>query len=88
MLFSLTFRFFLSQFISFDERNANSAIDQRKCKGQEKRERLLVSKEDFNFQKKTPIDPVFSNWVNFIRKLSINDCSWNSKSFKAIFFEI
>ena len=33
-----------------------------------------------------PIDPVFSNWVNFNKKVSILNCSTNSKSFKAICF--
>ena len=32
-----------------------------------------------------PIDPVFSNWVNF-NKVSIINCSTNPKSFKAIYF--
>ena len=36
-----------------------------------------------------PIDPVFSNWVNVNKKVSITNCPVNSKSFKAIFlFEI
>ena len=41
----LTFDFFFKvQFISFVERRANSTIEQRKCKGDKKRNRLLVSK--------------------------------------------
>ena len=32
-----------------------------------------------------PIDPVFSNWVNFI-KMSMTNCSTNSKSFQAVYF--
>ena len=32
------------------------------------------------------IDPVFANWVNLIKKVSIINCSGNSKSFKAIYF--
>ena len=36
--------------------------------------------------KVSPIDPVFSNWVNVNIKVSIINCSTNSKSFKAIYF--
>ena len=32
------------------------------------------------------IDPVFSNWVNFNKNVSIINCSTNSKSCKAIYF--
>ena len=32
------------------------------------------------------IDPVFSNWVNFSLKMSIINCSTNSKSFRHLFF--
>ena len=32
----------------------------------------------------SPIDPVFSNWVNFIEKMSIINCFGNSKSLKEI----
>ena len=36
-----------------------------------------------------PIDPVFSNWVNFHKKVSIINISTNSKSvWQFIFFEI
>ena len=37
-----------------------------------------------------PIDPVFSIWVNFNKKVSIINCSTNSKSFRpsVFFFEI
>ena len=63
--------FFLVQFTSFVERNANSTIEQQKCKVHEKRDRILNSKMEFNYQisqkiKVLPIDPVFSNWVNVI----------------------
>ena len=30
-------------------------------------------------------DPGFLNWVNFIKKMSLINCSRNSKSFKAIY---
>ena len=33
-----------------------------------------------------PIDPVFSNWVNFNKKVSMINFSTNSENFKAIFF--
>ena len=33
-----------------------------------------------------PFDPVFSNWVNLIIKMSIINCSRNSKNYKGIFF--
>ena len=32
------------------------------------------------------MDPVFSNWVNFIEKMAIIICSRNKKSFKGIYF--
>ena len=32
------------------------------------------------------LDPVFSNWINFIKKVPVINCSRNSKSFKGIFF--
>ena len=63
-------------------------------KGHEKRERLLISKMEINYEisqcnQILPIDPVFSNWVNVNKKVSITNCPVNSKSFKAIFlFEI
>ena len=36
----LTFDFFLSEVISFLKRKANCTIEQQKCKGQDKRDRL------------------------------------------------
>ena len=47
-------------------------MEQQKCKGHGKCDRLVVSKMDFSFQisqrnKSLSIDPVFSNWVNFIK---------------------
>ena len=44
----LTFDFF--QFISNVKRKANSTIDEQNCKGHKRRDRFLVSKEEFNFQ--------------------------------------
>ena len=46
----LAFGFFLVQFILFVERKANSSIVQQKCICHEKRERLLISNVEFNFQ--------------------------------------
>ena len=51
------------------KRKTNSTIEQQKFKGQEKRDRLLISKVDFNFQisqriKNLPIDTVFSNGLS------------------------
>ena len=37
-------------------------------------------------QNNLPIDPVFSNWVDFIEKVLIINCSRNSKSLKSNFF--
>ena len=61
---------FSVHFISFEKRKA---IKQRNCKGHEKRNRHLFSKVDFDLQvysgmKILYIDPLFSNWVNFIKK--------------------
>ena len=47
---------------------------------------------EFNFQisqrneKKLPVDPVFINWVNFIKNVLFINCSRNLKSFKTIYF--
>ena len=61
--------------MSFVERKVSSTIEHRNCKAHEKRERLLISKVDFNFQisqqeNNIPIDPFCSNWSNFIKKMS------------------
>ena len=55
---------------SIVKRKANSTIEQQKCKGREKRDRLLISKMEIKYQisqrnKIKRIDPVFSIWVNF-----------------------
>ena len=42
--------FFQVQSISFVKMKANSAIEQQNCKGHEKRDRLLISKMEFNYQ--------------------------------------
>ena len=59
---------------------------------------VKVTKNDFQFRKWKlvirfpgeikilPIDPVFSNWVKFKKKVSIIIYSTNLKSFKAIYF--
>ena len=41
--------FFQVFFISLVERKFNPIIEQRKCKGHEKRDRILVPKVEFNF---------------------------------------
>ena len=41
---------YLSSAHLFFKRKANSTIEQQKCKGHEKRDQLLVSKVEFNFQ--------------------------------------
>ena len=68
---------FKVQCISIVKRKANSTIEQQKCK-------LIIkfSREIKNI----PIDPVFSNWVNLIRKVFFMNCSTNSKSFESIYF--
>ena len=83
--------FFQVQCISIVKREANSTIEQQKCKGREKRDRLLISKMEINYQVPSEIkvlafDQIFSNWVNFNKEVSMINCSTNSKSFKAIYF--
>ena len=64
------------------------------CKGHEKRDRLLVSKVEFKFQmsqrnKKLSIDPVFSNWVEFIVKVPTSLLLEIQRALRAsIFFQI
>ena len=85
----LTCDFSLSSVHLYFKRKANSTIEQQNCKGHEKRDRLLILKEEINFQisqLNKSFDPVFSYWVNFIKKVFIINCSTNSKSFKAMFF--
>ena len=41
---------FQVQPISIVKRKANSIIEQKKCKRQEKRDRLLISKMEINYQ--------------------------------------
>ena len=83
-------RFLVVQFNSTVKRKANSAIEQQMFNGHEKLDRLLVSLLEFQFQlsqqKKNIIDPVFSNWVNFIKKLPIIICFEISECFKSIGF--
>ena len=70
------------------KRKANSTIEHQKCKGHDKRDRLLTSKmKNIRFPseiKVIRIDPVFSNYVNFNKKVFIVNCA--TKSFKAIYF--
>ena len=72
----LTFDFFKIKSISFVYMKTKSNIKWENCKGNEKRDCLLDLKMDFNFQtfqrtKKLAIDPIFSNWVKFNKKVSI-----------------
>ena len=81
----------LVQFISFVKTKAISTIEQQKWKGHKKRDRLLVLKVLFKYQisqrvKALYIDPVFSNWVYLIKKVSILNCCRNTKNFKGIYF--
>ena len=46
----LTYDIAQVQLISFFKRKANSKFELRKCKGHEKRDRILVSKVEFIFQ--------------------------------------
>ena len=51
-LFRLKFTFlvicFLIQFVSFAKRKANSTVEQQKCTGHEKHDRLLISKMEID----------------------------------------
>ena len=67
---SSTFDFFLSYIHFFLKRKANSPIEQQKCKVTKKRDQILVSKVEFNFQicsrtKKIIYRSSFSNSINF-----------------------
>ena len=68
-------------FVFHEKREANFTIELQECKG-----------HGFSFQisqqKKyiLPIDPVFSSWVNFLKKLPIINFSSNSKSLKGIIY--
>ena len=70
----LSFDLFQIHFISFAKRKANSSIEQQKCMIREKRDRLLLSKMELNYQlnhpiyKFKPFDPVFSIWGNLSKK--------------------
>ena len=46
----LTFDFFLFSVHFLFKRQANSTIEQLKCEGHKKRDRLLISKVKFNFE--------------------------------------
>ena len=60
---------FSAQKISFVKRKSKLTIEQQKCKGHEKCDRLLISKmkipSEINVFR---IDPFFSKWVNFNKK--------------------
>ena len=80
--------YFQVQFIFFVKRKSNSTIEQQKCN--EKFDRHLVSKVEFNFQisqrKKSIYWSSFSTWFYFIKKLPAVKCFRNSESSKGIFF--
>ena len=62
----LTCDYFLNSVHFIDKRKANSTIEQQKSKRREKRDRLLISKIEINYQisqrnKSFTFDPVFSN---------------------------
>ena len=72
-------------FICFVKRKEISTIEQRKFKGHKKRDQIPVSKMDFPSEIKIlPTDPVFSNWVSFIKKVSIIRNSSGIIQFKSI----
>ena len=59
--------------VLFVKRKADYTIEHQKCKDDEKRDLLIVSKMEFQRKKKqlTPFDPVFSNWASFIEKCQV-----------------
>ena len=77
--------YFFAAWLLIVKRKANSTIEQQKCKGPRKRDWLLFLKRFLNFRFSSEIqtfliDSVSSNWVNFIKKVEIINCSRNSKS--------
>ena len=89
----LTFRFFLSSIFFFVKRRAKSTVEQQKCKNHLKRDRLLVSKVELNYQisseiKSVRFHQVFSNWDNFMEKLSNINFARRSTKFMAIYFSM
>ena len=52
--------------VLFVKRKADYTIEHQKCKDDEKRDLLIVSKMEL-----TPFDPVFSNWASFIEKCQV-----------------
>ena len=64
------------------KRKGNSTIEQQTCKGPKKRKLIIRYPSEIKI---LPIDPILSNWVNFNNKMSLINCSSNSKSFKAIY---
>ena len=83
--------FFKFSAFPFLKGSQNPLSNSKKFKGHDKLYRLLISKMENNYQisheiKVLPIDPVFPDWVNFNKKVSIINCSKNSKSFKATYF--
>ena len=53
-------------FIYFGKRQASATIEQQKCKGYEKRDQILSSKVEFNFQVSQRSKNV-TYWANFLK---------------------
>ena len=82
---------FLHHFISFVKKKANSGTEQQKCKGHEKRDRLLIAKMEFNYQisqgsKVKNIDVALSNLLNFIKKNSNHNLIVKIRDLRAYIF--
>ena len=79
------------RFFSFCKRKANSAIEQQKCEGFKKRDRLLVSKVEFSSQTSKRnifflLMQVSQVGLFFIEKVLLINYFRNSKSLKGIYF--
>ena len=85
---------FRVQFISRVSRRSNFTAEHQKCKGHEKHDRPLVSKMEFNYQiSHISVNVNFYLSIHFFqiglilsKKVSIINCSRNSKNFKVISF--
>ena len=71
----LDFWFYKVQFLSFLKMKANSTIEKQKCKGHKNVIHFKFRKQNLIFRfssesKSLPSDPVFSNWVNSIAKIT------------------
>ena len=78
---------FYGQWISIVKRKENSVIEQRRLNGHEKRDRLLVLKMEFSYgisYKFYLLIRFSQNGLILSKKVSIINCSKNSKSLKTI----